>query len=53
MNLSVLVGFISSRLMLWIWEVYQNPKKHIMSFLRGIPLFALIAAIVAGILTLI
>ena len=31
---------------------YQNPKEHIASFLRGIPLFAAAAAISAGIVTL-
>ena len=32
---------------------YQNPDKHIGSFLRGIPLFAVVAAVSAGIVTLI
>lgn len=32
-------------------ECYQNPKKHLDSFLRGIPLFAAIAALTAGIVT--
>ena len=30
-------------------EAYQNPEKHVGSFLRGIPLFAAIAALTAGI----
>ncbi len=34
-------------------EIYQNPKKHIGSFVRGIPLFALIAALSALIVSLI
>ncbi len=34
-------------------QAYQNPDKHIESFLRGIPLFAVVALIVAGIVTLI
>lgn len=34
-------------------EMYQNPKKHVDSFLRGIPLFVVVAAITAGIVTLI
>ena len=33
-------------------EPYQDPAKHIGSFLRGIPLFAVIAALTAGIVTL-
>ncbi len=33
--------------------VYQNPAKHIGSFVRGIPLFAVIAALSAGVVTLI
>ena len=33
-------------------EYYQNPKKHIDSFLRGIPTFFVSALIVAGILSL-
>lgn len=33
-------------------KYYQNPDKHIGSFVRGIPLFAVVAAIVAGIVTL-
>ena len=32
-------------------KYYQNPKKHIESFLRGIPLFAVIAALAALIVT--
>ncbi len=32
---------------------YQNPSKHIDSFLRGIPLFVAVAALSAGIVTLI
>ena len=32
-------------------EYYQNPKKHIESFWRGIPLFAATAALVALIVT--
>lgn len=32
-------------------ESYQNPRKHIESFLRGIPLFAAIAALTALIVT--
>ena len=31
---------------------YQDPEKHIGSFLRGIPLFAAVAAISAGIVSL-
>lgn len=31
---------------------YQDPKKHIGSFLRGIPLFAVVAALSAGIVCL-
>lgn len=34
-------------------QAYQNPKKHVGSFLRGIPLFAVVAAITAIIVTLI
>ncbi len=34
-------------------EIYQNPSKHIGSFVRGIPLFAAVAALSAGIVTLI
>lgn len=34
-------------------QAYQNPKKHVGSFLRGIPLFAVVSAIVAGIVVLI
>lgn len=30
-------------------EAYQNPEKHVGSFLRGIPLFAAVAALTAGI----
>ncbi len=33
--------------------IYQDPSKHVGSFLRGIPLFAVIAALSAGIITLI
>ncbi len=33
-------------------EIYQNPEKHIGSFVRGIPLFAVIAALTALIVTL-
>ena len=33
-------------------EHYQNPAKHIDSFVRGLPLFAVIAALCAGIVTL-
>ena len=32
-------------------QYYQNPKKHIESFLHGIPLFAAIAALTALIVT--
>lgn len=32
---------------------YQDPGKHIGSFLRGIPLFALVAVLSAGIVTMI
>lgn len=32
-------------------EAYQAPDKHIGSFLRGIPMFALVAALSAGIVT--
>lgn len=32
-------------------EYYQNPDKHIGSFLRGIPLFAVVAVLSAGIVT--
>ena len=32
-------------------KYYQDPKKHIESFLRGIPLFAVIAALTALIVT--
>lgn len=32
-------------------ECYQNPQKHMESFLRGIPLFAAIAALTALIVT--
>lgn len=31
---------------------YQDPSKHIGSFLRGIPLFAVVAILAAGIVTL-
>ena len=33
-------------------EIYQNPQKHIGSFVRGIPLFAAIAALSALIVSL-
>lgn len=33
-------------------KYYQNPEKHIGSFVRGIPLFAVAAAVAAGIVTL-
>ena len=33
-------------------EPYRDPAKHIGSFVRGIPLFAAIAALTAGIVTL-
>ena len=33
-------------------EYYQDPKKHIASFLHGIPLFAVVAALTALIVTL-
>ena len=33
-------------------SAYRDPAKHIGSFLRGIPLFAVIAALSAGIVTL-
>jgi hypothetical protein len=33
-------------------EHYQNPAKHIDSFVRGLPLFAVIAALCAGVVTL-
>lgn len=33
-------------------EAYQNPEKHVGSFLRGIPLLATIAALTAGIVAL-
>ena len=32
-------------------KYYQNPKKHIESFLHGMPLFAAIAALTALIVT--
>ena len=32
-------------------KYYQNPKKHMESFLHGIPLFAAIAALIALIVT--
>ena len=32
-------------------EYYQDPKKHIESFVRGIPLFAVIAALTALVVT--
>ena len=31
---------------------YQNPQKHLQSFIRGIPLFAIVAALTAGIVML-
>ncbi len=34
-------------------EIYQDPSKHIGSFVRGIPLFAAIAALSAWIVTMI
>ena len=34
-------------------EAYQNPKKHVGSFLRGIPMFAVVAVIVGWIVTLV
>ena len=34
-------------------EIYQDPSKHIGSFVRGIPLFAVIAALSACVVTLI
>ena len=33
-------------------EIYQNPQKHLGSFVRGIPLFAVIAALSALIVSL-
>lgn len=33
-------------------KYYQNPQKHIGSFLRGIPLFAAVAALTAAVVTL-
>lgn len=33
-------------------KYYRNPSKHIGSFVRGIPLFAVIAALTAAIVTL-
>ncbi len=33
-------------------EEYQNPEKHLGSFLRGIPLFAAVAALTALVVTL-
>lgn len=32
---------------------YQDPSKHIGSFLRGLPLFAAVAALAAGIVTMV
>ena len=32
-------------------KYYRNPKKHIGSFLRGIPLFAAVAALTAAVVT--
>ena len=34
-------------------EIYQDPSKHIDSFVRGSPLFAVIAALSAGVVTLV
>ena len=34
-------------------EIYQDPSKHIDSFVRGIPLFAAIAALSAWLITLV
>lgn len=34
-------------------QAYQEPKQHRMSFLRGIPLFAAVATLAAGIVNLI
>lgn len=34
-------------------QVYRNPKKHVCSFARGVPMFAAVAAAAAGIVTLI
>lgn len=34
-------------------QCYQNPSKHIGSFLRGIPLFAVVAVLAAGIVTMV
>ena len=34
-------------------EVYQNPKKHVDSFLRGIPVFAVVAVIAGGIVAVV
>lgn len=34
-------------------EAYQNPKKHVGSFFRGIPMFAVVAVIVGWIVTLV
>lgn len=34
-------------------ELYQNPKEHLNSFWRGIPLFAAVAALSAWVVTLI
>ncbi len=33
--------------------IYQDPSKHIGSFLRGIPMFAAVAALCAGLVTII
>lgn len=33
-------------------EAYQDPAMHVDSFLRGIPIFAVVAALTAGIVTL-
>ena len=33
-------------------EIYQDPSKHIGSFVRGIPLFAAIAALSAWVVTM-
>ena len=34
-------------------KIYQDPSKHVGSFVRGIPLFAAIAALNAWVVTLI
>lgn len=33
-------------------ELYHNPDKHIGSFIRGIPLLAVVAVLSAGVVTL-